>query len=162
MTATHKTDDNVIQRRRADDWKRPLSVPVQDAFDWREGDTVAFLDDRATARVGAALSGARTLVAILMQQDLDRHSDDDEVHLRLGEITTQGLFEALASCLEVASLHATGGSKALWTTSLYSDDPEAQHLRRAARDASITEGNRRAAEHAEQLRRAQAAKKGAA
>ena len=162
MTATHKTDDNVILRRRADDWKRPLNVPMQDAFDWRAGDSVAFLDDKATARVGTALSGARTLVAILMQQDIDRHSDDDEVHLRLGEITTYGLYEALASCLEVASLHATGGSKALWTTSLHSDDPEAAQLREAARNASISEGNRRAVAHAEGLRRAQAAKKEAA
>ena len=144
-SATHKTDDNnVIQRRRADDWKRPVSVPHADVFDWRTGDGVAFLDDRAYARVGAALSGARAITAILMQQEVDRGTDDlRDAGLKLTEVTTHGLFEALASCLEVASLHATGGHP-VGTTALCSDDPEAEHLRLAARDAYFSGLNRRA------------------
>ena len=161
MTDATKNPENVVQRRRASDWKKPLSVPRENPFDWRKGDGVAFLDDGAMARVSAALNGARTLTAILMQNDIDRHCEDDEVNLRLGEITTNGLFEALASCLELADLHATGG-RALWTTQASSDDPEAKHLREAARDAYSRERSRRAVEHAERLHRAQAAKKEAA
>ena len=162
MTATPKTDDNVIQRRRADDWKRPVSVPKPNVFDWREGDGVAFLDDKAYARVGAALSGARAITAILMQQEVDRGTDEiRDAGLKLTEVTTHGLFEALASCLEVADLYATGGN-VLGTTALCSDDPEAKHLREAARDAYSRERSRRAVEHAERLHRAQAAKKEAA
>lgn len=41
--------------------KKPLSVTKPDVFDWHEGDGVAFIGDRAMARVTAALSGARTI-----------------------------------------------------------------------------------------------------
>jgi hypothetical protein len=117
--------------------KRPPTVPHPDVFDWREGDGVAFLDDKAHARVGAALNGARTIAAILMQHNLDRDNDEgQEAGLRLREHTTHGLFEALACCLETAEQHTVlnGGT---WTTTMSADDPEAGHLRKAAHDARL-------------------------
>ena len=162
MSDTTKTTENVIHRRRADDWKKPQSVTHPNPFGWREGDSVAFLDDRATARVSAALNGARTLTALLMQHDLDQRDEDGRANgLALEERTTYGLFEALASCLELADLHATGG-RAMWTTWAHADEPEAGHMRRAAMDARISEDHRRATEHAALLNKAKAAKKGAA
>ena len=164
MSDTTKTADAVIQKRRADDWKRPSSVPYPDVFNWREGDGVAFLDDRAFARVGAALSGARAITAILMQHDLDRDNDEgQEPGLRLGEITTHGLFEALASCLELAEMQATGG-KAYGTTKARAGDPEAQAMKQAAFNASVSMDNRSARARVEQLDKqaARAAGRGAA
>ena len=165
MTDATKNPENVIPRRRASDWKKPPTVMKSDAFGWREGDGVAFLDHQAYARVGAALSGAHALVAILMQQDIDRSDTDGRDNaLTLDGRTTLGLFEALASCIELAELHATGG-KALWTTTAHADNAEAEHLRHAARDATISSGNRQAVEHVEQLNRSKAfraAKKGGA
>ncbi len=160
MSETTKTAENVIPRRRATDWQQPLNVPNPDPFGWREGDEVAFMDDRAVARVSAALNGARTLVAVLMQHDMDRH-DEDGNGLALGERTTYGLFEALASCLELADMHATGG-KPSWTTRMRADDPEADQLRQAAHGARRASEDRRAAERVAYLNRAKAAKKGAA
>lgn len=151
MSATTKTADAVIQKRRADDWKRPSSVPYPDVFNWREGECVAFLDDHAFARVGAALSGARAITAILMQHDLDRDNDEgQEPGLRLGEITTHGLFEALACCLDLAEIHATSGNST-WTTTAHADDPEAAHMRKAAMDARINQDDRSARARVEQL-----------
>lgn len=145
MSDTTKTSDAVIQKRRADDWKRPSSVPSQDVFNWRDGENVAFIDDKGYARIGAALSGARAITAILMQHDLDRNNDEgQEPGLRLGEITTHGLFEALASCLELAEIHATSGSST-WTTTAAADDPEAEHMRKAAMDARVRQDDRSAA-----------------
>lgn len=162
MSDTTKTPENVIPRRRGDDWQKPLSVPKPDVFNWREGDAVVFLDDRAFARIGAALSGARAVTAILMQHDLDRDNDErQEAALRLSNITTQGLFEALASCLELADLCATGG-KPHGTTSALADDPEAEAMKQAARNASMSMDNRSAHARVEQLDKGRAARKGAA
>ena len=164
MSDTTKTTKTVEQRRRADDWKKPSSVPYPDVFNVREGDAVAFLDDRACARVSAALNGARTLAAVLMQHDLDRNNDEwQEPGLRLGEITTHGLFEALASCLELAEMQAMGG-KAYGTTKAQADDPEAEHMRKAAFNARIHQDDRSARARVEQLDKqaARAAGRGAA
>ena len=154
MTGTTKTPENVIPRRRGDDWQKPLSVPKPDVFNWREGDAVVFLDDRAFARIGAALNGARTITAILMQHDLDRDNDEgQEAGLKLSDITTHGLFEALASCLELADLCATGG-KPHGTTSALADDPEAEAMKQAARNASMSMDNRSARARVELLDKA--------
>lgn len=154
---------NVTNKRRADDWKKPLSVTKPDVFDWHEGDGVAFIDDKAMARVTAALSGARTLTAVLMQRELDRNNDEgQEDGLRFDEVTACGLFNALASCLEVADIHATGSGTS-WTTRLTDyDKEETDHLRKAAHGAYLHREDRRAVERVEQINRAKAAKKGAA
>lgn len=144
MTETTKNTENVMPSRRANDRKRPLSVPKPDVFNWREGDGVAFIDDMAYARIGAALNGARTIAAVLMQHDLDRNSDEgQDSGLTLTEITTYGLFEALASCIEMAEIHATWGNSA-WTTTAGADDPEAKQMRKAAMDARIHRDDRSA------------------
>lgn len=164
MSATTKTTENVEQRRRGDDWKKPSSVPYPDVFNWREGEAVAFLDDRAFARFGAAMNGARAITAILMQHDLDRNNDENqEAGLKLGEIATNGLFEALASCLELAEMQATGG-KAYGTTTARADDPEAQAMKQAAFNASVSMSNSSARARVEQLDKqaARAAGRGAA
>ncbi len=151
MSDTTKTPENVIPRRRGDDWKRPMSVPNPDVFNGREGEAVAFLDDRAYARVGAALSGARAVTAILMQHDLDRDNDErQEAGLKLSEITTHGLFEALASCLELAELQATCG-QSYGTTTAQAKSPEAEAMRNAAFNASVSMDNRSARARVEQL-----------
>lgn len=161
MTDTTKTGESVIHHRRADDWKKRPSVPYPDVFNWREGDGVAFLDDRAYARVSAALNGARTLTAVLMQHDLDRNNDEgQEAGLKLSEITTHGLFEALASCLELAELQATSGNM-YGTTTAQAKDPEAEAMRQAAFSASVSMDNRRARARVEQLDK-QAARRAAA
>lgn len=164
MSDTTKSPENVIPRRRSDDWKRPMSVPRQDVFDWRDGENVAFIDDKGYARIGAALSGARAITAILMQHDLDRNNDEgQEPRLRLGEITTHGLFEALASCLELAEMQATSGNST-WTTTAAADGPEAKHMRQAATDARIHQDDRSAAARVKirTEQAARAARKGAA
>lgn len=154
MSDTTNNPESVIPRRRASDWQRPMSVPHPNVFNVREGDAVAFLDDRAFARVGAALSGARAITAILMQHDLDRNNDEgQEPGLRLGEITTHGLFEALASCLELADLYATGG-KPHGTTTAHAGDPEAEAMEQAARNASMSMDNRSARARVELLDKA--------
>ena len=161
MSDTTNTAENVTQRRRADDLKKRPSVPYPDVFNWRDGEAVAFIDDMAYARIGAALNGARTLTAVLMQHDLDRSSDDDrEGRLALCERTTHGLFEALASCLELAEIHVTSG-RSTWTTTAHADEPEAEHMRKAAMDARINQDNRSAAARVK-IRATQAARRGAA
>ena len=159
MTDTTNSPENVVNRRRASDWKKPLSVTKPDVFGWHEGDGVAFLDDKAMARVTAALSGARTIAAVLMQRELDRSNDEgQEAGLQFDEVTVCGLLNALASCIEVADIHTTGCGPT-WTTRLTEfDTTEAEHLRKAARDARITSGNRRAVEHVELLKQCNAAK----
>ena len=44
----------------------------------REKDRVVFLDDTATARVGAALAGAHAILHILQQRELAKELEDDE------------------------------------------------------------------------------------
>lgn len=155
--------ESVIHRRRADDWKKPTSITHHDVAGWREGDGVAFVDDRGVARIGAALSGASTIAALLMQASVDRDSEGQESGLRLCGQTERGLLEALASCIELAEQH-TVQSGGMWTTSLMDDDPEADYMRAAAHQAKISREARRESEmvkyRAEQA--ARAAGKGAA
>lgn len=166
MSDTTKDADAVIQKRRADDWKRPSSVPRPDVFDWAAEPGVVVMEAPAVARVTAALSGARALLGVLFQHEMDRGEDyDSDSALRLEDKTLHGLYDALASCIEVAETH-TQGCRATWTTRTYSDDTaEAEHIMRATRDASINMHNRRAVDHVELLNKgkaAKAAKKGAA
>ena len=165
MSDTTNTPENVIPRRRGDDWKKPSSVPRPDVFDWAAEPGVVVMEAPAVARVTAALSGARALLGVLFQHEMDRGEDDSDSTLRLEDKTLHGLYDALASCIEVAETH-TQGSRATWTTRTYSDDTaEAEHITRATRDASISMYNRRAVNHAELLNKgkaAKAAKKGAA
>ncbi|MEN9903954.1 MAG: hypothetical protein RLZZ555_519 [Pseudomonadota bacterium] len=163
MSDTSKTPESATNRRRADDWKKPSSVPRPDVFDWAAEPGVVVMEAPAVARVAAALSGARALLGVLFQHEMDRSADDDsDSVLRLKEATLHGLYDALASCIEVAETHAQGG-RAIWTTRTHEGDAaEAEHIMRATRDASISMHDRRAVEHAERLNKGKAARRGAA
>ena len=166
MSDTTNNPENVIPRRRGDDWKKPSSVPRPDVFDWAAETGVVVMEAPAVARVTAALSGARALLGVMFQHEVHRSADDDsDSALRLEDKTLHGLYDALASCIELADMHSTGG-RPLWTTRTHDGDTaEAEHIMRATRDASINMHNRRAVDHAELLNKgkaAKAAKKGAA
>ncbi len=115
MTYTAKTNENVIPRRRASDWQKPLSAARGNVFDWFGGDGAVILEERARARVSAALEGAKTVAAVLMQAAIDREEDDQDSPLRLIENVEQGLLAALASCLDTAEVHSLGVGST-WTT----------------------------------------------
>ncbi len=115
MTDTIKTNENVIPRRRASDWQKPPSAALGNVFDWFDGYGAVILEERARARVSAALNGAKTIADVLMQAAIDREEDDQDSPLRLSESAEQGLLAALASCLEVAEVHSLGVGS-IWTT----------------------------------------------
>lgn len=154
MSDTSKTPENVANRRRSTDWKKPSSVPRPDVFDWTEEPGVVVMKAPAAARVTAALSGARALLGVLFQHEMDRSADHDaESALRLEDATLHGLYDALASCIEVAETH-TQGSRAIWTTRTHGGDTaETERIMRATNDASISMDNRRAAELLNESRR---------
>lgn len=158
MSDTTKTPDNVIPKRRSSDWKKPSSVPRPDVFDWAEEPGVVVMEAPAVARVTAALSGARALLGVLFQHEMDRDKDDDsDSVLRLEDATLHGLYDALASCIEVAETHTQGG-QAIWTTRTHGGDTaEAERIMRATRDASTSMHNRCAVEHAERLNKSKTA-----
>ena len=78
MSDTTKTPDNVIPKRRSSDWKKPSSVPRPDVFDWAAEPGVVVMEAPAVARVTAALSGARALLGVLFQHEMDRDEDDED------------------------------------------------------------------------------------
>jgi hypothetical protein len=121
MTDTTKKPDNVIPRRRASDWQKPLSVSRGNVFGWFEGDGSVVLEERARARVSAALDGAKTIAAILMQLAIDRDEDDSDNTLRLSDGVEHGLLAALASCIETAEVHSLGVGS-IWTTCTHDDE----------------------------------------
>ena len=121
MSDTTKTNENVIPRRRASDWQQPSTTVLKpDVFGWHEGDGAVILEERARARVSAALSGAKAISAILMQLAIDRTADDSDHPLRLCEPVEHGLLDAMASCIELAEVHA-GNISPCWTTSARDD-----------------------------------------
>ncbi len=63
-------------------------------FDLYEGDTAAFLDHRAAARVNAALGAIQTLTSVLLHREIDEVDDDPSVNM--------GLINAVACCAELA------------------------------------------------------------
>ena len=104
MTDTIKTNENVIPRRRASDWQKPPSAALGNVFDWFDGYGAVILEERARARVSAALNGAKTIADVLMQAAIDREEDDQDSPLRLSESAEQGLLAALASCIRMADI----------------------------------------------------------
>lgn len=116
MADSTATSDNVTLRRRASDWQKPSTTVLKpDVFGWHEGDGAVILEERARARVSAALSGAKAISAVLMQLTIDRTADDSDHPLRLCEPVEHGLLDALASCIEVAEVHSLGVGS-MWTT----------------------------------------------
>ena len=120
MADSNATGENVIHRRRADDWQPPASLTVSksDAASWYQDDAAAVIDGRGLAHVSMALHGAQTLTALLMQAAVSR--EDDEGTLKLCGSVEQGILAALSACLETVEVH-TLNVGASWTTSTTSE-----------------------------------------
>ncbi len=124
--------------------EKPLSVPYQGVFQWRSNQSASILGRCAVGIASTALNGAQAIAAILKQNEIDRDFDDDEPGvLRLGSITTSGLIDALASCIELAEMQVTGG-RAYFTTSVESGTQAERVMERAAWDARAAEASERA------------------
>lgn len=80
--------------------KAKPTVLHPDVFEWYEGDGVAFLCEKTTARVYAATDAIQTLTALLLQREIDAEAqaNGDEPGLTMDTRTTVGLLHALATC----------------------------------------------------------------
>ena len=103
-------------------------------FAWYEGDGVAFLCEKTTARVYAATDAIQTLTALLLQREFDAEAQadgDDQPGLKMDTRTTVGLLHALATCNSAVQQMTTGPSYGMRV----SDGEEARALTRAAQEA---------------------------
>lgn len=103
-------------------------------FAWYEGDGVAFLCEKTTARVYAATDAIETLTALLLQREFDAEAQadgDDQPGLKMDTRTTVGLLHALATCNSAVQQMTTGSSYGMRV----SDGEEARALTRAAQKA---------------------------
>lgn len=119
-------------------------IPDTDVFGVREKDRVVFLDDTATARVGAALAGAHAILHILQQRELARDLEDDDAGLSFSPTTAANLIDGAASLLHLAEIY-TGGGGPRGVVNIEHDSEEARHLRTEAHKASHHHDRRRAA-----------------
>lgn len=127
--------------------KKPFgnhSIPHTDAFAVREKDHVVFLDDAATARVGAALAGAHAILHILQQRELAKELDEGDTGLSFSPTTAANLIDGAASLLHLAEIY-TGGGGPRGVVGIEHDSEEARHLRTEAHKASHHHDRRRAA-----------------
>lgn len=103
-------------------------------FAWYEGDGVAFLCEKTTARVYAATDAIQTLTALLLQREFDAEAQadgDDQPGLKMDTRTTVGLLHALATCNSAVQQMTAGGGYGMRV----SDGEEARALARAAQKA---------------------------
>lgn len=119
MSAPTKTDKPTVQH----------SSP----FAWYEGDGVAFLCEKTTARVYAATDAVQTITSMLLQREVDTGCEDDN-RLVLDTRTVTGLLHAVATCTSVVQQLVTGGT-APWSQRIGAGE-EAQHLQRTAVQAA--------------------------
>lgn len=127
--------------------KKPFgnhSIPHTDAFAVREKDRVVFLDDAATARVGAALAGAHAILHILQQRELAKELDEEDTGLSFSPTTAANLIDGAASLLHLAEIY-TGGAGPRGVVDIEHDSDEARHLRAEAINAGYSHDRRRAA-----------------
>lgn len=87
------------------------SIPHTDTFAVREKDRVVFLDDTATARVGAALAGAHAILHILQQRELAKDLDEEDIGLSFSPTTAANLIDGAASLLHLAEIYTGGGAR---------------------------------------------------
>lgn len=120
------------------------SIPDTDVFGVREKDRVVFLDDTATARVGAALAGAHAILHILQQRELAKELDEEDTGLSFSPTTAANLIDGAASLLHLAEIY-TGGGGPRDVVNIEHDSEEARHLRTEAHKASHHRDRRRAA-----------------
>lgn len=110
------------------------TVLHSDVFRWYEGDGVAFLCEKTTARVYAATDAIETLTALLLQREFDAEAQadgDDQPGLTMDTRTTVGLLHALATCNSAVQQMTTGPSYGMRV----SDGEESRALTRAAQKA---------------------------
>lgn len=120
------------------------SIQHTDTFAVREKDRVVFLDDTATARVGAALAGAHAILHILQQRELAKELEDDDAGLSFSPTTAANLIDGAASLLHLAEIY-TGGGGPLGVVDIDHGSDEARHLRTEAQKASMKHARRHAA-----------------
>ena len=120
------------------------TIPHTDTFAVREKDRVVFLDDAATARVGAALAGAHAILHILQQRELAKELDEEDTGLSFSPTTAANLIDGAASLLHLAEIY-TGGGGPRGVVNIEHDSEEARHLRTEAHKASHHHDRRRAA-----------------
>lgn len=105
-----------------------------DLFGFYEGDGVAFLDHRATARVAVACGAIQTLTAVLMQREVDG-SDTyvAENILKMDGRVAMGMLEAIACCAELVQMTVTGvGPESIGAVHLPSGSAGAELMRQTA------------------------------
>lgn len=110
------------------------TVRHSNPFAWHEGDGVAFLCEKTTARVYAATDAIETLTALLLQREFDAKAQadgDDQPGLTMDTRTTVGLLHALATCNSAVQQMTAGGGYGMRV----SDGEEARALTRAAQKA---------------------------
>ena len=120
------------------------SIPDTDVFGAREKDRVVFLDDTATARVGAALAGAHAILHILQQRELAKELDEEDTGLSFSPTTAANLIDGAASLLHLAEIY-TGGGGPRGVVDICHGSDEARHLRTEAQKASMKHARRHAA-----------------
>lgn len=113
------------------------TIAQHDLFGFYEGDTAAFLDHRAVARVQAACGAIQTLTAVMMQQAIDADGMVDEPMTMDGRVSV-GLLEAIACCNELVNVTVGGFTPdTLGNVHLPSDSAGAKLMRETARKAAL-------------------------
>jgi hypothetical protein len=113
------------------------NITHHEVFGWYEGDTTAFLDHRATARVTVACEAIQTLTAVLLQRELDGSDEFTVMPLKLDHQVAMGMLNAVACCAELVQSYATGAAPEYsGTTSYPADSPGADLMRETARKAA--------------------------
>ena len=109
------------------------TFPYSNAFQACGEDEATYMCERATARVKAAVQGAQTLTALMVQRETDAGTD-----LAPGcwfnPTVAHGILSALACCLEVIEIAADGRLTPL-SLGVDAGSAAGQHLAQAARAA---------------------------
>ena len=112
------------------------TFPFADSFEVLADDSAVYLCGQSVARLNSATQGIQTLVAMLMQRELDADVDLT-APCKFGPNVAMGILNALACCTEVASAAASAN---IFPTAQRVQVGSAahQHLEQAARQAGHT------------------------
>lgn len=86
-----------------------LTVEHQHPVGWRKAEGASSMSESETAAISMALSGIQAITAVLMQREIDAPLDGKGC-LRLGNITTTGLLEAVSCCAQLIEAQLTAGT----------------------------------------------------
>ena len=75
------------------------TLPRNTVTDWRTGDQAAYLGDHSVGVASVAFSGLQTVLALLMQNEVDREHEDGS---ELSGYSVEGLLCAAEACAELA------------------------------------------------------------